>query len=81
MERLLKHTSAAAAVALLYLACQYTQPGVSLYRAAAAALPSLPVFAAVAAIYALLDLLAFSCLALARPCWRRRCLARPFASP
>ena len=59
MERLLKHTSAAAAVALLYLACQHTQPGVSLYRAAAAALPSLPVFAAVAAIYALLDLVSF----------------------
>lgn len=59
MERLLKHTSAAAAVTLLYLVCQHTQLGVSLYRAAAAALPTLPVFAAVAAIYAALDLLAF----------------------
>jgi hypothetical protein len=59
LERLLKHASAAAAVALLALACTRTQPGQALWRAALAALPSAPVFAAVAAIYAALDLLAY----------------------
>ena len=58
-ERLLKHATAAAAVGLLALACTRTQPGQALWRAAAAALPTAPVFAAVAAIYAALDLLAY----------------------
>jgi hypothetical protein len=59
MERFLKHFCAAAAAALLYLACQHTAPGGALYRAAAAALPTLPVFAAVGALYAALDALAY----------------------